>query len=94
MVRASQYSVVKVGKRCVAPAQSLRRTSYPPAGVLLWRRDRVLSTTIMRMSNVSLACVRRDLTMVASVNDAELAARKTDEVWNTVLRGTTFFSLF
>ena len=29
--------------------------------------------------------------MVASVNEAELAARKTDEVCKTVLRGTTFF---
>ena len=46
--------------------------------------------TIMRISNVSLACARKDLMMAASVTEVELAARKTNEVCKTVLRGTTF----
>lgn len=38
---------------------------------------------------MSLACARKDLTMAASVNEVEFAARKTDEVCKTVLSGTT-----
>ena len=49
------------------------------------------------MSKVSVAYARRDLTMVASVKEAAAfaAARKTEEVCNSVLTGTTviFFSL-
>src|SRR5712671_1563047 len=37
MVRASQYSAVKVGNHCVASAQFLRRTLYPPTGAWPWR---------------------------------------------------------